>query len=83
VNSPLHPVNLLALVLALVIQYYEEELEKKNPEENWGMSEKTPKYREEEQPPKKAQGSTTAEFSPEHMGVDVGVETTLFGERFP
>jgi hypothetical protein len=26
--------------------------DRKNPEENWGMSEKTPEYREEEQPPK-------------------------------
>jgi hypothetical protein len=44
-------VNLLALVLALMVQHYEEELERKNPEENWGMSEKTPEYRPEEQPP--------------------------------
>jgi hypothetical protein len=50
VNSPLPPVNLPALVLALMIHYYEEE--RKNPERNWSMSEKTPGYREEEQPPK-------------------------------
>jgi hypothetical protein len=43
-------VNLLALVLALMTHYYLED--RKNPEENWGMSEKTPEYREEEQPPK-------------------------------
>ena len=48
-NSPLPPVNLLALVLALMIHYYLHE--RKNPEEKWGMSEKTPEFRPEEQPP--------------------------------
>jgi hypothetical protein len=44
-------VNLLAFVLALMVHYYLED--RKDPEENWGLSAKTSEeYREEEQPQK-------------------------------
>jgi hypothetical protein len=49
-NSPLPPVNLLALVLALMTHYYFL-AERKMPEKPEGMSEKTPEFRPEEQPP--------------------------------
>jgi hypothetical protein len=49
-NSPLPPVNLLALVLVLMIHYYFLP-ERKMSEKPEGMSENTPEFRPEVQPP--------------------------------
>jgi hypothetical protein len=79
-------VNLLALVLAQVIHYREEDLERKK-EKRRELGHVTGLWVDPGVPRGraafKAQGATTANFSPEHMGVDMDVETKFFGERFP
>ena len=81
-NSPLPPVNLLALVLVLMIHYYFLP-ERKMSEKPEGMSEKTPRVSAGSAATNAQVAPTTADLLPEPVGVDVSAETTFFGERFP